>query len=69
MQEILKPIDEKYPELVKILQWWDQNRKGRVAKLETVISLYNRQLFKAVGRNEPCPCGSGKKYKKCHGGN
>jgi uncharacterized protein YecA (UPF0149 family) len=21
-----------------------------------------------VGRNEPCPCGSGKKYKKCHGG-
>jgi preprotein translocase subunit SecA len=22
-----------------------------------------------VGRNDPCPCGSGKKYKKCHGGN
>lgn len=21
-----------------------------------------------VGRNEPCPCGSGKKFKKCHGG-
>ena len=21
-----------------------------------------------VGRNESCPCGSGKKYKKCHGG-
>ncbi len=21
----------------------------------------------AVGRNEPCPCGSGKKYKQCHG--
>ena len=20
-----------------------------------------------VGRNEPCPCGAGKKYKKCHG--
>jgi preprotein translocase subunit SecA len=20
-----------------------------------------------VGRNEPCPCGSGRKYKKCHG--
>ena len=20
-----------------------------------------------VGRNETCPCGSGKKYKKCHG--
>jgi len=23
---------------------------------------------KKVGRNDPCPCGSGKKYKKCHGG-
>ncbi|MCX6813667.1 MAG: SEC-C metal-binding domain-containing protein, partial [Candidatus Azambacteria bacterium] len=23
--------------------------------------------FSNVGRNDPCPCGSGKKYKKCHG--
>lgn len=23
--------------------------------------------YKKVGRNEPCPCGSGKKYKHCHG--
>ena len=22
-----------------------------------------------VGRNDPCPCGSGKKFKKCHGQN
>lgn len=22
---------------------------------------------KTVGRNDPCPCGSGRKYKKCHG--
>ena len=22
---------------------------------------------KRVGRNDPCPCGSGKKYKNCHG--
>src|ERR1700682_1391311 len=21
-----------------------------------------------VGRNDPCPCGSGKKFKRCHGG-
>jgi len=20
-----------------------------------------------IGRNQPCPCGSGKKYKQCHG--
>jgi preprotein translocase subunit SecA len=24
---------------------------------------------KKPGRNEPCPCGSGKKYKNCHGAN
>ena len=23
--------------------------------------------FSKIGRNDPCPCGSGKKYKQCHG--
>jgi len=32
------------------------------AKAETVVRQTPR-----VGRNDPCPCGSGKKYKKCHG--
>ena len=35
------------------------------------LSKANKQLLptdgKKVGPNEPCPCGSGKKYKKCHG--
>jgi preprotein translocase subunit SecA len=26
-----------------------------------------RRAGDKVGRNDPCPCGSGKKYKKCHG--
>ena len=26
-----------------------------------------RRSTPKVGRNDPCPCGSGKKYKKCHG--
>ena len=26
-----------------------------------------RRSLPKVGRNDPCPCGSGKKYKKCHG--
>lgn len=26
-----------------------------------------RRMEKKVGRNDPCPCGSGKKYKACHG--
>ena len=32
-------------------------------KTETV-----RREEPKVGRNDPCPCGSGKKFKKCHGG-
>ncbi|MEK7175006.1 MAG: preprotein translocase subunit SecA [Patescibacteria group bacterium] len=27
----------------------------------------NQRSGEKVGRNDPCPCGSGKKYKKCHG--
>jgi preprotein translocase subunit SecA len=27
----------------------------------------NSKDFGKIGRNDPCPCGSGKKYKKCHG--
>ena len=26
-----------------------------------------QRLFATAGRNEPCPCGSGKKFKQCHG--
>ena len=26
-----------------------------------------RRVEKAVGANDPCPCGSGKKFKNCHG--
>ena len=29
----------------------------------------NKFLDAKTGRNDPCPCGSGKKYKKCHGAN
>ena len=33
---------------------------------DDVIKQVRREEAK-VGRNDPCPCGSGKKYKKCHG--
>jgi preprotein translocase subunit SecA len=33
---------------------------------EATHTPYTRQGRK-IGRNEPCPCGSGKKYKQCHG--
>ena len=28
-----------------------------------------KKASEKVGRNDPCPCGSGKKYKNCHGKN
>jgi preprotein translocase subunit SecA len=33
---------------------------------DDVVKTVRREEPK-VGRNDPCPCGSGKKYKKCHG--
>ncbi|MGD9571929.1 MAG: preprotein translocase subunit SecA [Thermoleophilia bacterium] len=40
-----------------------QDRRGAVAVVEQrVLSDEDK-----VGRNDPCPCGSGKKYKRCHG--
>lgn len=32
------------------------------------VDEYNREWFSGTNRNAPCPCGSGKKYKECHGG-
>jgi preprotein translocase subunit SecA len=42
---------------------------GAGAGAATTVSTGQRVLAEAdrVGRNDPCPCGSGKKYKKCHG--
>jgi preprotein translocase subunit SecA len=34
---------------------------------ETESSSLSDPKFKNVGRNDLCPCGSGKKFKKCHG--
>ena len=43
----------------------DGESDGReLAKVKTIINEAPR-----VGRNDLCPCGSGKKYKKCHGAN
>ncbi len=35
--------------------YWEQKKSGTIVK------------DKKIGRNDPCPCGSGKKYKYCHG--
>lgn len=42
--------------------------KAEEAKLEGGQETpVQRKVDKKVGRNDPCPCGSGKKYKNCHG--
>jgi SWIM/SEC-C metal-binding protein len=39
-----------------------------IADLEILLNpTKTRRVEKKIGRNEPCPCGSGKKYKKCCG--
>jgi uncharacterized protein len=45
--------------LPAIYKFWVPRRKAAVTTLV-------RDEPK-VGRNDDCPCGSGKKYKKCHG--
>ena len=54
-QDVAPPIDDSVDEL----QTNDGDRKP------TVKQIVNDE--RKVGRNDPCPCGSGKKYKKCHG--
>jgi uncharacterized protein len=34
---------------------------------EVAVKLKNK-AFASTGRNDPCPCGGGKKFKRCHGG-
>jgi uncharacterized protein len=45
--------------VIGIAEFWD--RHGRTRRL--------RAAAKKPGRNEPCPCGSGVKFKKCCGKN
>jgi hypothetical protein len=47
--------EDEYDEPISFPQW---RRRGEVQKGTDVP---------VVGRNDPCPCGSGKKYKYCHG--
>ncbi len=38
-------------------------------KKESAKNDLNEPINKKIGRNDPCPCGSGKKFKHCHGNN
>jgi len=66
-QEMMQRIEEatvKYLFLVQI-SGEPQRRAVPVRSSPAVASQSSQPVKKKVGRNDPCPCGSGKKYKKC----
>ena len=45
-------------------------RNGAPSQIVQILATEEAQLnaaFARAGRNDPCPCGSGRKYKLCHG--
>ncbi|MDX2071650.1 MAG: DUF1186 domain-containing protein [Haliscomenobacter sp.] len=45
----------------------ERRQLERLQKLREKTQAQQTNKNKKIGRNDPCPCGSGKKYKKCHG--
>jgi hypothetical protein len=68
-QKELLPIAERYQNITST--WAGYNNASRASSIEPLPSFNyeNEQTYvrdeKKIGRNEPCTCGSGKKYKKC----
>ena len=50
-----------------IMDTENQRLEGAQKTAEDAIKMEKKTKQPKVGRNEACPCGSGKKYKKCHG--
>ena len=44
-----------------------QEARAEAGLEDEQVVVQQRRSDKSVGRNDPCPCGSGKKYKQCHG--
>ena len=57
-------IYEIQKQMVLVLNNIRVENKNENKKVET-----KEPINKKIGRNDPCPCGSGKKYKQCHGSN
>lgn len=60
----LRNLDEAIEDLIGNVVALADLARGERLKVDTV-----RRAGPKVGRNEPCPCGSGRKYKQCHGRN
>jgi preprotein translocase subunit SecA len=59
VQDMTRNIQRQHEKELKELQFMGTTAAATASK--TVVNAAK------VGRNDPCPCGSGKKYKKCHG--
>ncbi|MFW2335186.1 SPASM domain-containing protein, partial [Ilumatobacter sp.] len=63
-QHFFRHIDEPMHLMCDLL------RQGRApAELPALLAEREAAPFVGVGRNDPCPCGSGDKFKRCHGAN
>lgn len=60
LQSTIKEEEEEVAELKNRLQYYENYNSTPSANSGQV---YSKKV--KIGRNEPCPCGSGKKYKKC----
>ena len=72
-----RPGDDEYEifgDTVEELSGWhcfaehdseDREEWREPDELEFLLTEPHRNPFKGIGRNDPCPCGSGKKFKKC----
>lgn len=67
-------MNEVVPSLVKVHAFWQERRAAQPEGFTSSSFSFGKGPHQhvvrnapKVGRNEPCPCGSGKKYKKCCG--
>ena len=56
---------EALEERMRAGDFWDDQAAARAGG--GGVAVQQRHVEQKVGRNDPCWCGSGKKYKKCHG--
>jgi uncharacterized protein DUF1186/SEC-C motif-containing protein len=54
-------------DVIKAIEWWACFRPVQPQPAQAMPAMQQAAQRRKIGRNEPCPCGSGKKYKKCCG--
>lgn len=64
--EIRRPEPKPQPKMTEA-RVYDPQAQSRPQEIKKQVTVKNTE--KKVGRNDPCPCGSGKKYKNCCGKN